>query len=143
MSRPSWDAYYLSMARMVATRSTCNRLQVGCVLVTDDHRVLSSGFNGAPPGEPHCLDVGCDTSAGKGCQRTTHAEENACLWAYHQLSKRLYDGCTAYVTHSPCKTCAEKMFVLGVSRVVYETAYRDSTPLEWLSKMGVQVEQIE
>ncbi len=133
----------MDMARMVATRSTCNRLQVGCVLVTDDHRVLSTGFNGSPPGEPHCLDVGCDTSNGKGCSRTTHAEANACEWAYLQLSPSLVDGFTAYVTHSPCKTCAVKLLQSGVSRVVYETAYRDSTPLEWLSRMGVQVEQIE
>lgn len=73
--RPNWDNYFLSIAREVAKRATCPRASVGTVIVKDN-RILSTGYNGAPPGEPHCLDVGCSMVDGH-CVRVVHAETNA------------------------------------------------------------------
>lgn len=115
--RPSWDQYFIELARLVATRSTCNRKQVGCVLVRDK-RIISTGYAGSPPGAPHCLDVGCDINpATGGCRRTIHAEENA---LFHVDAW----GCTAYCTLSPCHACFEMLVDAGVKRIVYLEEYR-------------------
>ncbi len=74
--RPSWDDYFFSLAKLVSTRATCPRASIGVVLVSKDHRVISTGFNGAPAGKDHCADVGCDLFADH-CVRATHAEVNA------------------------------------------------------------------
>ena len=58
MARPTWEEYFMEITRLVAHRSTCLRRRVGAVLVKDK-RILASGYNGAPSGLPHCLDVGC------------------------------------------------------------------------------------
>ena len=75
MTRLSWDDYFLNIAKEVATRSTCPRASVGAVIVRDN-RILSTGYNGAAPGEPHCMDVGC-LMEDNHCQRAIHAETNA------------------------------------------------------------------
>jgi dCMP deaminase len=141
--RPSWDCYLLNIARMAATRATCPRLQVGCVLATSDHRIISTGFNGSPPGQSHCTEIGCEAKPGRtGCYRTTHAERNAIVWALDNYPK-LLPGCTAYVTHSPCQRCAETLAMAEVSRVVYGMAYRDTSPLQYLERLGIVVSHLE
>jgi len=79
MSRPSWDEYFLKIAEDVASRATCPRASVGAVIVKD-HRILSTGYNGALPGEPHCTEVGC-LMENNHCERTVHAETNAVVQA--------------------------------------------------------------
>ena len=69
--RKSWDEYFLSIAHNVAERSTCNRKQVGCVIVRD-RAILSTGYAGSVRGQPHCTDVGCDIGPDGGCRRTIH-----------------------------------------------------------------------
>lgn len=112
MSRISWDAYFVGIAKSVAMRSTCPRLSVGAVLVRDKH-IISTGYNGSKPGEPHCCDVGCDM-VNNHCVRTLHAEANA---IDHCAVDTRYS--TMYLTHNPCLNCFERLFKAGVRRVVF------------------------
>ncbi|MCA1800270.1 MAG: cytidine/deoxycytidylate deaminase family protein [Actinobacteria bacterium] len=117
--RPTWDEYFISVARLAASRSTCLRLSVGCVLVVNK-QIIATGYNGSAPGQPHCTDAGCYLD-GESCQRTIHAEVNA----LGQAARRgvAVDGATAYVTHTPCLHCGKAMAAAGVRLVVIETPY--------------------
>lgn len=131
--RPSWDQYFMSITAQVATRSTCDRAQVGAVIVKD-RRILTTGYNGAPAGLPHCDDVGHLMVDGH-CVRTLHAEQNAILQAaLHGVSVQ---GGTVYVTHQPCLTCAKMIINAGLLRVVYAGAYPDEHARAFLSQAGV------
>ena len=101
--RKPWDDYFMDMARMVATRATCDRKQVGAVIVRD-RRTIASGYNGSVSGDVHCEDHGCKVVDGH-CIRTVHAESNAILQcAKFGVST---DGATLYVTHFPCLQCTK------------------------------------
>jgi dCMP deaminase len=140
MTRPSWDAYFLDLARAASTRATCTRLQVGCVLVRE-RQVVSSGFNGSLPGDVHCADVGCLLGPTGGCVRTQHAESNAVALAARRGIA--LDACEAFVTDSPCMACARLLVMAGVKRVVYAREYRDTSPLDVLRGAGVVVEHVQ
>ena len=118
--RPSWDQYFINIAKEVATRTTCNRASVGAVIVKD-HRILSTGYNGAPSGEPHCLEVGCLMINGH-CERTIHAETNAVVQAAKFGVK--IDGATLYFWDSmdreanSCIKCFQVMKMAGIKRIV-------------------------
>lgn len=118
--RPSWDRYFCNLAETVATRSTCDRAHVGCVLVKDN-RIVSTGYNGSLPGLPHCDEVGHELHNGH-CVRTIHAEANAIIEAGRDAR-----GATAYCTHYPCHTCAMLLARAGIVRVVYLSEYRLSS----------------
>jgi len=134
-ARPDWDDYFLRIARTVATRATCPRASVGCVLARD-HRILTTGYNGAPRGVPHCLDVGC-LIVHEHCQRAVHAEANAVVQgALHGVSLA---GATAYCTHQPCINCSKLFISAGVERIVYETPYPDPIASALLAEAGVSV----
>lgn len=118
MSRIPWDDYFLGIAAVVATRATCPRKRVGAVIV-QNNRILSCGYNGSPPGEPHCDDVGCDMQGGH-CKRTTHAEINALL----ELPGDNFPEATMYTTLEPCTDCrayAEQWH--GVTKFVWDEDY--------------------
>jgi dCMP deaminase len=120
--RVSWHSYYMQIANVVASRATCDRLHVGCVLVSEDNHVIATGYNGALSGMPHCVDVGCDMDKNGSCIRVNHAENSAVLQAAkHGISTR---HATAYCTHSPCISCQKLLAGAGISRVIYEVAYR-------------------
>ena len=85
MTRPSWDDYFLEMAHSVSTRSTCNRKQVGCVLVRDN-QLLSSGYGGSIKGQPHCMDEGCAIDEATG--HPDLANDRAALAEIRALSRR-------------------------------------------------------
>lgn len=129
MERESWDAYFMRMARMVASRSTCPRASVGCVLCIDN-RIVSTGYNGAIAGAPHCADVGCDMRNGH-CTRTVHAEANAIADAARRGAVTW--GGTAYITHAPCINCAKLLVSAGVQRIVYSNEYDDGSNMEFLN----------
>lgn len=134
--RPSWDDYFMSIAKIVATRSTCDRLRAGAVLVKDK-RIISTGYNGAPPGMPHCDGpVGHKMEEGH-CIRTVHAEENCILQAAVTggVSTR---GATIYTTYSPCYHCFKKLAVGGVQRVVAGAVYRDASIKEACAQAGIE-----
>ncbi|MCP8967189.1 dCMP deaminase family protein [Ectobacillus sp. SYSU M60031] len=108
----------MSIAREVATRSTCPRLSVGCVIVKDKH-IIATGYNGSIHGHEHCDEAGCLINEAGRCIRTLHAEANAVLHAERDHLK----GATAYITHEPCENCAKTLAQAGITRVVYSHAY--------------------
>jgi dCMP deaminase len=120
--RTSWDEYFLNIADVVATRATCTRLKVGCVLVKDKN-ILSTGYNGSIHGHPHCIDdgVGCLLNDEGRCIRTIHAEENAVLHADRENLK----GSTAYVTHLCCEKCSKTLAQAGIDKIVYRNHYEN------------------
>lgn len=117
--RKSWDDYFSDLASLVATRSTCNRAHVGCVIVKN-HRILSTGYNGSAPGAPHCEDVGCDVHYTDGrphCHRTIHAEINALYQArFHDID---VTGATLYCTLIPCGNCRRVAEEYGITELRY------------------------
>jgi dCMP deaminase len=117
MSRPSWDRYFLDLAKAVSARGTCDRLFVGAVIVKDK-KIVSTGYNGSPPGCPHCSVVGHLMVDGH-CRRCTHAEVNAIF----QADRSELAGSTVYVTASPCIDCFRSLLSVGVRRIVYSEDY--------------------
>lgn len=123
--RPTIDEYYLGIATAVAARAECTRRQVGAVIV-NEMAIVATGFNGAPPGEPSCLDGACprahsDVSPGSGYAASgcvaIHAEANAIIRAGRERCL----GATLYVTHEPCDLCAPLVRAAGIARVVTPT----------------------
>lgn len=117
--RPSWDEYFLGVAKMVASRSTCDRLNVGAIIVKNK-TIVSTGYNGAPRGMPHCDDVGHEISDGH-CVRTVHAEANAIAQAARNGGA--VEGADIYLTHSPCYDCFKLMVNSGITKVMYDEFY--------------------
>jgi dCMP deaminase len=116
--RPEWDSYFLKIASAVSERSTCDRAFVGCVLVLDK-RILTTGFNGSPTGQPHCDEAG-------------HLMVDG-----HCVSTR---GSTCYVTHFPCINCAKVLVNAGIARLVFSVAYRtDPIALDFLKGANVEI----
>jgi len=136
--RPEWDSYFMKIAYAVSERSTCDRAFVGCVLVLDK-RILTTGFNGSPAGQPHCEEIGHLLVDGH-CVRTIHAETNAIIQAaLHGVSTR---GCTCYVTHFPCINCAKVLVNAGIIRLVYDVDYRkDPIALSFMESAKIDVLQ--
>jgi dCMP deaminase len=137
--RPSWDNYFLQLAAIAATRATCDRAHVGCVLVKDKH-VLTTGYNGAARALDDCTLVGCLMIDGH-CRRTLHAEQNAIIQAaLHGVSTA---GATAYLTHQPCLTCTLMLINAGIVHVVYSGEYNDENSIKFFNAAGIMPERIE
>lgn len=144
--RPSWDVYFMSIADLVSTRSTCLRRAVGAVLVRD-RRILATGYNGAPSGLQHCLERGClrvqqDVPSGERHElcRGLHAEQNAIIQAaLHGVSTR---GAKIYCTNHPCVICAKMIINAGISEVVIRDSYADPLAEEILREAMVEVMQL-
>ncbi|HUY41664.1 MAG TPA: cytidine/deoxycytidylate deaminase family protein [Candidatus Dormibacteraeota bacterium] len=132
-SRPGWDEYFVQIARTVATRATCPRALVGCVLVRE-HRILTTGYNGAPRGVAHCTQADCILRDGH-CVRATHAEANAVVQG--ALYGVGLQGATAYCTHQPCVGCSKLLISAGVVNIVFVEPYPDPVAAELLSEAGV------
>ena len=135
--RPSWDTYFMGITFQVARRSTCDRARVGAIIVID-RRILTTGYNGAPAGLPHCDDIGHLMMDGH-CVRTLHAEQNAILQA--ALHGVRVQGGTIYVTHQPCLTCAKMIINAGIVRVVYAGQYPDENSVAFLAQAGVALQK--
>jgi dCMP deaminase len=119
--RKDWNSYFMDIARMVATRATCDRKHVGAVIVRD-RSILSTGYNGALQGQPHCDEIGHMMEDGH-CVRTNHAEANAIIQAAkHGVS---IDGGTIYTTASPCWPCFRLIAGSGLKCIVFGELYRD------------------
>lgn len=125
MTKMSKDEYYMRLAVTTALRGTCDRRQVGAVLVHDD-RILSGGFNGAPRGMPECIEVGHLMEHGH-CVRTVHAEANAILEVGVATIRRLVKSgdspVTIYTTTGPCMGCFNLIIQSHIQRVVYGERY--------------------
>lgn len=144
--RPSWDNYFMEIAHVVAKRSTCIRRQVGAV-ITKKNRIIATGYNGAPPGLDHCLDIGCfrqenNIPSGERMElcRATHAEQNALLVSAQNGFDTV--GAVLYVTAQPCSTCAKLIVTSHIERVVYQGEYPDKLTMEILRKAGVKLVQV-
>lgn len=107
----------MRLAYLAATRATCLRKHVGAVITSYDHRVVATGYNGAPADVPSCDEVGCQLVEGH-CVRTLHAESNAVDYA-----GRFAQGCTVYTTVTPCWDCAKRIVGVGIIKVVYDEHY--------------------
>ena len=143
MFRPSWDQYFMDITRVVASRSTCLRRQVGAVIVKDK-RLLTSGYNGSPQGLAHCLEVGClreklGIPSGERHElcRGLHAEQNAIVQA--ALHGVAIAGATIYCTHQPCAACTKMIINAGIRRVVFEKKYPDELANALMTEAGVEM----
>jgi dCMP deaminase len=133
--RLSRNELFANVAQLYGQRSTCPRANVGVVAVRDG-RVVAAGYNGAPKGHDHCLNVGCEME-NDHCVRSVHAEANLISWAARE-GIRLH-GTTIYITHTPCKHCAKLLINAGVSAVYIENEYGHSAGIPLLFKSKVLV----
>lgn len=133
--RPTTDEYFVAIAKVVATRATCDRRHVGAVIVRD-RNILASGYNGAPRGLPHCDDAGHEMVDGH-CVRAVHAEANAIIQAARHGVK--IDGATIYITDSPCYACFKLLVNAGIVRIVFATSYPDPRGLALAAAVGIEV----
>lgn len=142
--RPDWDEYFMSIAHLVATRSTCLRRQVGAVAVSPENRILGTGYNGPLPGAPHCSDVGClraelGVPSGQRQEicRAQHAEANVCNFAARYGVA--LDGASVYVTAQPCTTCTKAMVTSGIKRVIFDSEYPDELACKIAKEAGMEL----
>jgi dCMP deaminase len=136
----------MDIAFLVAKRSTCRRRRVGAIAVADK-RILATGYNGAPSGLDHCLDIGClreelGIASGERHElcRGLHAEQNVIIQAaYHGVSIK---GATLYCTNLPCSICSKMLINAGIVHIVYQDGYADSMTEEMLQAAGVTLTQV-
>lgn len=147
--RISWDEYFIGIVEAVSKRGTCDRGK-GSAIIVIDKRIVTTGYVGAPPGQPHCDEVGhlmqevIDENGNKSmhCIRTIHAEENAILQAAkYGISLR---GGTLYCTMTPCFNCAKMIVSVGLKRVVAKKRYHaERLSLEQFRNAKVQLDILE
>lgn len=147
--RPSWDQYFMAIAQTVASRATCDRGRVGCVIARDK-QILVTGYAGAPRGLPHCDDVGHqmksltheDGHVTEHCLRTTHAEQNAIAQAA-KLGIAINGG-TLYCGMTPCPTCAKMIVNAGVKRVACAKRYHaGGESEEMFRQVGIELDFVD
>lgn len=132
-ARVDWHTYFMNIARVVATRSTCPRKAVGAVVVRD-RIILSTGYNGSIRGLPHCTEIGCDVE-NDHCVATVHAEANAIIQAAR--NGVCIEGADIYVTASPCWNCFKLIANSGISRIFYGEFYRDEKSIRIAKECGI------
>lgn len=144
--RPSWDEYFLALLEPLGSRGTCDRGRSGAVIVSPWHTIIATGYVGAPPGQPHCDEVGHmmntvireDGSQSQHCVRTLHAEENAILQCAKDGIK--LEGATIYAKMVPCYNCAMRIVRVGIKRVVAQKKYHaDELSRRLLKDAGVEL----
>ncbi|MFN8546883.1 MAG: dCMP deaminase family protein [Candidatus Eisenbacteria bacterium] len=133
--RADWHQYFMQIARVVATRSTCDRKHVGAVVVRD-RLILSTGYNGSIRGMPHCDEVGHMMEDGH-CVATVHAEVNALLQAAKNGVR--IDDAEIYVTASPCWNCFKAVANGGIRRIYYGEFYRDDRIFRVAELLGIEL----
>jgi dCMP deaminase len=144
--RPSWDEYFMNIAKVVATRSNCMKRKVAAIIVKD-RRIISTGYNGTPRGARNCNEGGCPRCNGLAASGTaldeclcSHGEENAITQAaYHGISLK---GSTLYSTFAPCLQCTKMIINSGIVEVVYNQEYPlNGSALKLLKECGVLLRQ--
>ncbi len=147
MGRPSWERYFLEIARLVSSRSTCIRRRVGAVAVKDK-RILATGYNGPPSGLTHCEEVGClrerlGIPSGQRHEicRGLHAEQNTIIQAaLHGISLK---GAEIYCTTFPCIICSKMLINAGIERIYYIEGYPDELSKDMLDEAGIELVKVE
>ena len=145
--RPSWETYFMDITNLVAKRSTCRRRSVGAVLVKDK-RILATGYNGAPSGIAHCIDIGClreemEIASGERHElcRGIHAEQNAIIQAaLHGVSIK---DATLFCTNLPCSICAKMIVNAGIRTIYFQSGYADPMSADMLKAAGVRTVHLE
>ena len=145
--RPSVDEYFMEMAHLASTRSTCIRHHVGAVIVKDK-RILTTGYNGAPKGLKHCEEVGCirtelNVPHGERHElcRGLHAEQNAIIQA--ALFGVSIKNSTIYSTHYPCSICAKMLINADIKEIVYDKDYKDDLAKQILAESNIKVRKFK
>ncbi len=145
-SRPSWEEYFIEIAHLVASRSTCLRRKVGAILVKDK-RILSTGYNGAPRNLAHCGEVGClrnklkiPSGQRQEICRGLHAEQNAIIQA--ALYGTSVKGAILYCTTQPCITCSKMLINAGIKKIIFQGKYPDPLAREILEEAGIELRVI-
>ncbi|NTU58817.1 MAG: dCMP deaminase family protein [Chlorobiaceae bacterium] len=142
--RLGWHEYFMSVAHLISRRATCTRGHIGAVIVRD-HNILSTGYNGAPSGLPHCNETNCrifrsthpDGTVEENCVNTIHAEINAIAQAAkHGVSIKDAD---IYITASPCIHCLKVLINVGIRTIYYDKPYKIEHISELLRLSGVQL----
>jgi dCMP deaminase len=128
INRPSWNKYFMEIATLASSRSSCNRLHVGCVIVKDNH-ILATGYNGFLSGCPHQSIV-----LNNHEQATVHAEQNAISYAA-KFGVSLKDS-TCYCTHYPCINCFKVLVAAGIKKIYYKDNYKNSFIVHTLAKQA-------
>lgn len=147
IKRPSWDEYFIDIAKLVARRSTCMRRQVG-TLIVKNKRILATGYNGAPSGITHCEVVGClreklGIVSGEHHElcRGLHGEQNAILQA--ALYGASVEGATLYCTNQPCIICAKMLINAGIKEIVIQDGYPDPMAMEFLKEAKIPIRTLK
>lgn len=145
--RPTWDNYFLEITKLVATRATCRRRLVGAILVKDK-RILATGYNGAPKGLDHCLDIGClreDNNVPSGERhelcRGLHAEQNVIIQAARYGIS--ITGASIYCTLHPCVICTKMIINSGIKEIYYIEGYPDELSKDMLDQANITTIQME
>lgn len=146
MKRMPWPDYFMNITYMVGERSTCTRRMVGAIAVKDKH-ILATGYNGAPAGVPHCLEVGClreqlGIPSGQRHEicRGLHAEQNVIIQAaVHGIN---ISGADIYCTTHPCVLCSKMLINCGVAAIYYAEHYPDELATQLLQEAGIRVEKL-
>lgn len=144
--RPNWDEYFLELADLVASRSSCLRRQVGAVLVRNE-RIIATGYNGAPRGLGHCLEIGClreemQIPSGQRYElcRGVHAEQNAIInAAVYGVSTQ---DSVLYCTTQPCVICARMIINAGIIKVIHRGNFDDQLATQFLKEAGIEVLEV-
>jgi dCMP deaminase len=147
-ARPTWDEYFASITKQVASRSTCLRRKVGAIIVKDK-RILTTGYNGAPKGTRNCLEIGycmreqMNIPSGQRHEmcRALHAEQNAIIQAaFHGVK---IESSVIYTTTQPCVMCAKMLINSGIKKIYYFEEYPDPLAIQLLDEAKVQQIRLE
>ena len=145
--RPSWEDYFMQIAEVVATRSSCLRRHVGAVIVKN-RQILTTGYNGVPRGIAHCEERGClrdelRIPSGERYElcRGLHAEQNAVIQAaYHGVA---VNGSEMFVTLQPCVTCAKTLINAGIEAVYFRGVFPDELSMEIFKEAGTRLVRMD
>lgn len=137
--RPSWDSYFMSLAKLAAQRTNCMKRRVGCVIARNK-RMVATGYNGTPSGVKNCSEGGCGRCNGaRNVQGVgldlclcLHAEENAII----EAGRERCEGSTLYTNLFPCILCSKKIVQAGISRIVFDKHYATDGAAESLLRAG-------
>jgi dCMP deaminase len=144
--RPSWDEYFIGIARLVSKRSTCLRRKVGAVIVKN-RRILATGYNGTPTNIEHCEVTGCmrdrlNIPSGQRHElcRGLHAEQNSLLQA--SLYGISLEGSSLYCTNQPCVICVKMLINAGIKEIVVSDGYPDKLAEDFLKEAKIKIRKI-
>jgi len=136
--RISREKLFMEITKLVSQRGTCSRKQVGAV-ATIEGRIIATGYNGVPSGQPHCCETEPEIGSNQGCVKCVHAESNLVSWSAREGIK--LKGATLYCTLSPCTDCSKLLINSGIIEVIYLEKYRDTSGVDLLNKAGIKTYQ--